>query len=127
MAKKDFTYRGKSWEELEKMSLKQFADLVPARQRRSLMRGMDHPKKKLLKDLKDGNKELETHSREMVILPEMVGSVIKVHKGNGFEAVRIEKDMIGHVLGEFALTRRSVKHSAPGIGATRSSASLSVR
>jgi len=35
--------------------------------------------------------------------------------------------MIGHRLGEFALTRKRVAHSSPGIGATRSSASLSVR
>lgn len=127
MAKKEFTYRGKAWEELEKMSIKQFADLLPARQRRSLLRGLSHPKKKLLEDIKKGKKTLETHSRDMIILPEMVGIMIKVHRGNGFEIVRVEKEMIGHFLGEFAGTRRSVRHSAPGIGATRSSASLSVR
>jgi len=37
------------------------------------------------------------------------------------------EEMIGHVFGEFALTRNRVQHSAPGIGATRSSAALSVK
>ena len=63
----------------------------------------------------------------MIILPEMVGKVIKVHRGNRFEPIRIQEEMIGHYLGEFVLTRRHVKHSAPGIGATRSSASISVK
>jgi len=39
----------------------------------------------------------------------------------------IEPEMIGHYLGEFAGTRKGVSHSAPGIGATRSSAALSVK
>ena len=63
----------------------------------------------------------------MIILPEMVGVTIKIHMGKSFVAIRIEPEMIGHVLGEFALTRKIVSHSAPGIGATRSSASMSVR
>ena len=63
----------------------------------------------------------------MVILPEMIGTTIKVHQGKEFAPVMIEQDMIGHCLGEFVLTRKRVAHSAPGIGATRSSASLSVK
>lgn len=127
MAKKEFTYRGKRWEELQAMSIKEFAELLPARMRRSLLRGLNHTQKKLLADIKKGKTTLETHSRDMIIMPEMVGTMIKVHKGNNFEILRVEKDMIGHMLGEFAITRRSVKHSSPGIGATRSSASMSVR
>ncbi|HLC85017.1 MAG TPA: ribosomal protein S19 family protein, partial [Candidatus Nanoarchaeia archaeon] len=38
-----------------------------------------------------------------------------------------QPEMLGHKLGEFAITKKRVAHSAPGIGATRSSASLSVR
>jgi len=127
MAKKEFTYRGKKLEELKSMSIKEFAEYLPARQRRSLLRGMDDVKKKLLADLKKGKKDVKTHCRDMIIVPEMVGKTVKVHKGKGFETVRIEEEMIGHCLGEFALTRSRVSHSAPGIGATRSSASLSVR
>jgi small subunit ribosomal protein S19 len=63
----------------------------------------------------------------MLILPFMVGKNVMVHDGKTFQPVFITEEMIGHRLGEFALTRRRVTHSAPGIGATRSSASLSVK
>jgi small subunit ribosomal protein S19 len=127
MAKKEFKYRGKSIEELKEMSLKQLAELFPARARRKIARGFSEEQKKLLQDIRKGKREIKTHCRDMIILPEMVGVLIKVHKGNKFEIVKIEEDMIGHYLGEFALTRNKVSHSAPGIGATRSSSSLSVR
>ena len=127
MAKKEFLYRGKKIEELQQLSIKEFAEYLPARQRRTILRGMDETMKKLLSDLKKGKNELKTHCRDMVILPEMIGKTIMVHKGKGFVAVRIEAEMIGHCLGEFALTRHKVSHSSPGIGATKSSSSLSVR
>jgi len=127
MAKKEFSYRGKKMEELQNLSIKEFAEYLPARQRRTLLRGMDETKKKLLADLKKGKNNVKTHCRDMVVLPEMVGKTIMVHKGKAFVAVRIEDEMIGHCLGEFVLTRNRVSHSAPGIGATRSSSSLSVR
>ena len=127
MAKKEFSYRGKKLEELKKLSIKELAELFPARQRRTLLRGIDENHKKILEDIRNGKKDIKTHCRDMVILPEMVGVMMKVHRGNNFEAVRIEEDMIGHCLGEFVLTRRRVAHSAPGIGATRSSSSMSVR
>ena len=63
----------------------------------------------------------------MIVLPAMVGSTIKIHRGNSFEAIMIQPEMIGHYFGEFALTRKRVAHSAPGIGATKSSAALSVK
>ena len=127
MAKKEFTYKGKTVEELKKMSMSEFAQLIPSRQRRSLKRGLTEQQKILLKKIRTNQKNIETHCRDMVIAPEMVGFTIKVHQGKEFMPVIIEADMIGHCLGEFALTRRRVEHSAPGIGATRSSASLSVK
>jgi len=127
MAKKEFSYRGKTLEELQQMSVKQLAELFPARVRRSLNRGMNDTQKKILADLNKGKKEIKTHCRGMVILPQMVGITFKVHGGKQFQMVRVEPEMIGHRLGEFALTRNRVSHSAPGIGATRSSSSLSVR
>jgi small subunit ribosomal protein S19 len=63
----------------------------------------------------------------MLILPEMVGTVIKIYTGKSFEPVEIQPEMIGHLLGEFALTRKRVAHSSPGVGATRSSANVSVK
>ncbi len=70
---------------------------------------------------------IQTWSRASTILPEMVGKTIKVYSGKEFIPVIIVEEMIGHYLGEFVLTRKRVEHSAPGIGATRSSAALSVK
>jgi small subunit ribosomal protein S19 len=127
MAKKEFSYKGKSEEEIKKMSLDQFSLIVPSRIRRSLKRGFTENQKALLKKLRNGKNNVETHSRDMVILPEMIGKTIKVYNGKVFEPVIITADMMGHVLGEFSLTRKEVRHSAPGIGATRSSAAISVK
>ena len=127
MVKKEFTYKGKTLDELKKMSLNEFAELVPARQRRSLKRGLTEQQKILLEKINKGKKNIETHCRDMIILPQMIDMVIKVHSGKTFLPVTIQNEMLGHCLGEFVLTRKKVQHSAPGIGATRSSASLSVR
>lgn len=127
MAKKEFTYKGKTVEELKRMSLTELTQIFPSRQRRSLKRGLTEKEKKLLENLKAGKNNVETHCREMIILPEMIGKTIKVHQGKEFVPVNINEEMIGHCLGEFALTRKKVEHSAPGIGATRSSASISVK
>src|SRR3989344_6585545 len=127
MAKKEFTFKGKTAEELKKLSLNEFAQLLTSRQRRTIKRGFTEQQKILLKKLRSNKKNIETHCRDMIILPEMIGKIIKVHQGKDFVPVAIEADMIGHYLGEFVLTRKKVAHSAPGIGATRSSASLSVK
>lgn len=132
MAKKEFTYRGKTLEELKTLSIQDFAKLLPSRQRRSLIRGFNDAEKKLLAKIKKykagkTKKPVKTHCRDMVILPDMVGLTIHIHKGKEFAPVLIEPDMLGHVLGEFTMNRQRVAHSAPGIGATRSSASASVK
>lgn len=127
MAKKEFSYRGKGIEELKNMSLNEIASLLPARQRRSLKRGLTEQQKILLSRIKKNKANIKTHCRDMVILPEMIGKTIKVYNGKEFAPVIIVEEMMGHCLGEYALTRRRVEHSAPGIGATRSSASLSVK
>ncbi|MEK6856791.1 MAG: 30S ribosomal protein S19 [Nanoarchaeota archaeon] len=123
----EFTYRGKTLEDLNKMEVKEFAKLLPSRQRRSLIRGLDIKEKKFLKMLKISAKPVKTHLRKAIILPEMVGKNIMLYNGKEFVPVKIEAEMLGHYLGEFALTRKNVKHSAPGVGATKSSAAVSVR
>jgi len=129
---KEFKYRGYSLEQLQNMSLKEFAKLLPARERRSLIRGLTEEQKKLLKKIeayKQGKlkKPIKTHCRDMVILPQMVGIQIGVHNGKEFQFIEIKPEMIGHRLGEFVLTTKKVQHSAPGIGATRSSIAISVK
>ena len=124
-----FKYRGYTLEELKKMNMDQFIQLLPARARRSLKRGLPPRQKKLLERLrrayraKKRGKDLltRTHVRDMVIFPEMVGLKIGVYNGRIFEVVDIKPEMIGHYLGEFSLTRKRVQHGSPGIGATRSS------
>lgn len=120
-------FRGKKLDEIKKMDVQEFMKLIPARQRRTLKRGMPEQHKVFLENLRAGEKDPKTHCRDMIILPEMLGKLIKVYNGKDFLPVNIEPDMLGHRLGEFAQTRKKVGHSAPGIGATRSSASLSVR
>jgi small subunit ribosomal protein S19 len=127
MAKKEFTYRGKKLEELKELSLTEFAELLPSRARRSLKRGLTEQQKILLKKIKNNKQNVETHCRDMIVLPEMIGGTIKIHNGKTFVQVAIVEEMVGHYLGEFSLTRNRVEHSAPGIGATRSSAALSVK
>lgn len=127
MAKKEFRYRGKTVDELKKMSLLELAEYLPSRQRRSLKRGLTEQQKILLKKIRQSKKDVRTHCRNMIILPEMIGKKLLVYMGKEFKAVEIKEDMIGHYLGEFVLTRKRVEHSAPGIGATRSSSSLSVK
>ena len=127
MARKEFTYRGKSLAEVQSMSHKEFETLLNARQRRSLKRGLSDINKKLLADVKKGKANIRTHARDMVVFPDMVNKTIRIHNGKEFVAVIILPEMVGHYLGEFVMTRKKVAHHAPGIGATRSSASLSVK
>lgn len=127
MTKKEFMFKGKTIDELKRFSLNELAQLLTARQRRTIKRGFTDQQKILLKKLRSNKKNIETHCRDMIVLPEMIGKTIKLHQGKEFISVTIESDMVGHYLGEFALTRKKVVHSAPGIGATRSSASLSVK
>ncbi len=124
---KEFTWRGKSEEEIKKLSLKEFSLLVPARQRRTLERGFTVFQKRLLKRLEAGENNVKTHCRDLIILPLMVGKTLRIYNGKEYFSVIIAADMIGHYLGEFSHTRKNVTHSAAGIGATRSSKSVSAR
>ncbi|UTF55292.1 30S ribosomal protein S19 [Natronosalvus rutilus] len=123
----EFTYRGHTLEELQEMELEEVADVLPARQRRSIVRGLSVEQEKLLEkarkkdEQETANSPIRTHLRNMPVLPEFVGLTFAVYTGQSFERVRIEPEMIGHYLGEFQLTRTSVTHGQAGIGATRSS------
>ena len=123
----DFTFRGHTLDELQDMELEEVAELLPARQRRSIERGLTEEKQKLLAKAREAEEEatannpIRTHLRDMPVLPEMVNLTFAVHNGQEFERVRVEPEMLGHYLGEFQLTRSSVEHGQAGIGATRSS------
>ena len=126
---KEFIYRGMNLDELKKLEIREFARYLPSRKKRSLLRQFDRLEKfvdRCRMKIKK-NKKIRTHDRDIIIIPEMVEMTVYVHNGKTFEPVKIEGEMIGHRLGEFSLTRKKVEHSAPGIGATRSSAALSVK
>jgi len=126
---REFMYRGLTLNQLQNMSMDEFIGLLPSRQRRSLHRGLQPEQRILLEKVrrakedlrKGGTSVVKTHVRDMIILPEMVGVVIHVHNGKEFVQVEIKPEMIGHYLGEFAVTNKPVKHGTPGIGASRSS------
>ena len=122
-----FLLKGKTAEELQKMSLEDFAKLIPSRSRRNLLRGFDDDEKKFLEKLRTSEKPVRTHMREMVIIPEMLSKKILVHNGKEWVPVDIKPEMLGHRVGEFALTRKRVQHSAPGVGATKSSKFLPLK
>ncbi len=124
---KEFIFYGKSMEELKKLSLTEFAELLPSRERRTLIRGFSETEKKLLEKIRKNKKNIRTHCRDMIIIPELINTSLKLHNGKEWIMLNILPEMVGHRLGEFVLTRKSIKHSSPGVGATRSSAALSVR
>jgi small subunit ribosomal protein S19 len=119
--KKEFVYRGKTLEELQAMSIEEFTDLLPARARRSVIRGMQTKNPTFFKHLERGDKVIRTHAREIIILPHMVNRKLAIHDGKSFVEITVTSEMIGHTAGEFALTRKQVKHTGVGVGATRSS------
>jgi small subunit ribosomal protein S19 len=126
---KEFMYRGHTLNSLQGMSMDEFINLLPSRQRRSLQRGLTPEQRILLGKMREAQEVLKkgkdvtikTHVRDLIILPEMVGMKILVHNGKEFLPVQIRPEMIGHYLGEFAITNKPVRHGTPGIGASRSS------
>jgi len=127
MARK-FSYKGHSIEELQNMPFEQFMLLVNSKARRSLRR-MGYKIKKLLLKIKNAkpNKIIKTQVREMVVVPQMVGRRFQVYNGKEYMEVLIRPEMLGKRLGDFSHTIKLVKHSGPGIGATRGSKAVELK
>ena len=124
---KELKWRGLNAEEVKALSMDKFLEMVPSRQRRSLARGYTTDQKALLKKINAGESNLKTHSRNMIVLPLMVGLTIGVYTGKEFMKILVTLDMLGHRLGEFAHTRKPVSHSSAGVGSTRSSKAVTAR
>ena len=81
---------------------------------RSLKKGpfVDESLMKKVKEMNENNKKtvIKTWSRRSTIFPDFVGHTIAVHNGKDFIPVYITEDMVGHKLGEFALTRKFGGH-----------------
>jgi small subunit ribosomal protein S19 len=111
---KDKFYRGVNTLELKNLSLREFAKFVKANPRRAILRNAHVIEKFIQKCEKRNaqNKPIKTHDRTLVVVPKMIGKTIHVYNGKEFLKVEIADEMLGHRLGEFALTRKIAKHTS---------------
>ena len=94
-----FTYRGVDLDQLLDMNNEQLMELFPCRVRRKISRGLKRKPMALIKKLRKKKKEcpinekpdvVKTHLRDMIIVPEMTGSVVGVYNGKTFNQVEIK-------------------------------------
>ena len=94
-----YSYRGVDLDQLLDLSNEQLMELVHCRARRRFSRGMKRKPLQLMKRLRKAKKEagpmekpecIKTHLRDMIIVPEMIGSVIGVYNGKVFNQVEIK-------------------------------------
>ncbi|ODN74771.1 40S ribosomal protein S15 [Cryptococcus amylolentus CBS 6039] len=117
---KKYQYRGVELDNLLDLSNEDFIELVHARARRRFQRGLKRRPLGLIKKLRKAKTEagpnekpamVKTHLRDMIIVPEMIGSVVGVYNGKTFTTVEVKPEMTGHYLGEFSITYKPVGHS----------------
>jgi small subunit ribosomal protein S19 len=127
---REFKFKGYLPEQLQALPIESLLPLLNSRQRRSLDKRvgkfMTDEKRKLREEIKRNREgkstnEIKTHLRDMIILPDMIGVIIKVHNGKEFVPVSIRPEMVGHYVGEYSITNKRVQHGAPGVGSSRSS------
>ncbi|KAI0505598.1 ribosomal protein S15, eukaryotic/archaeal [Xylaria bambusicola] len=134
-----FSYRGVELDDLLELGSDDLRTLFHARARRRLSRGLRRKPMGLVRKLRvakqnaapnekarirsqsDIPAECKTHLRNMIVVPELIGSVVAVYNGKVFNSIEIRPEMVGHYLGEFSISYTPVKHGRPGIGATHSS------
>jgi small subunit ribosomal protein S15e len=121
---KQFFYRGIEVQNLVGIPKAELLNLLHARARRKFARGLKPGHLHLLKRLRKAKKEagdekpalVKTRHRDLIIVPEMVGSVVGVYNGKSYVTVEIKPDMLGHYVGEFSITYRPVRHGKSGAG-----------
>jgi small subunit ribosomal protein S19 len=118
MARKEFTFRGRTAGELAAMSIDELALILPSNERRKIRRGFTPEEKSLLRKLAKRDR-IKTQAREMIVLPSMFGKTIMVHSGKEYLPVLVQPEMVGRRLGSYVLTRKMVKHSAAGVSAAK--------
>jgi len=121
---RELFYRGKSLDYLKSLDAREVAKYLPSRSRRTVLRNFQAIEKFISRCEKKiaRKKKIRTQLRDIVVMPKMVGMQIGIYTGKEFKDVLITNSMMGHRLGEFALTREKVTHGEPGIGSTKSSA-----
>ena len=102
-----------AWRRLLDLSSEQLRDVVHARARRRFNRGLKRKPMGLIKKLRKAKQEakpnekpdlVKTHLRNMIVVPEMIGSVIGIYSGKEFNQVEIKPEMVGFYLGEFSIS-----------------------
>jgi len=121
--KRIFKYRGKTIEELKLLEVREFAKLLTSRSRRTVLRNFQKIETFLSRSKKKiaNGKPVKTHQREIVVVPQMVGMKMQIYNGREFVPIEVVGEMLGHMLGEFAITRVKPKHEKKGVGATKGS------
>ncbi|KAL3475804.1 ribosomal protein S19-domain-containing protein [Aspergillus californicus] len=108
-----FTYRGIDLDQLLDLSSEQLRDVVHARARRRFNRGLKRKPMGLIKKLRKAKQEakpnekpdlVKTHLRDMIVVPEMIGSVVGIYSGKEFNQIEVKPEMVGHYLGEFSIS-----------------------
>merc|ERR1712164_82057 len=104
-----FSFRGIDLDTLLGLSKKDLMGMLLARQRRRLStRGLQPKTQTLINKLRAAKKAappgekpalVKTHLRNMIILPEMIGSVVGVYNGKSFTTVEVKPEMTAHYLG----------------------------
>jgi len=123
----EFKFRGHTLSELQKMSLLDFANIAGTRAKRHLRRNHSDAFYERIEKNKRAAKKIRTHRRDIVVTPKMVGKTIYVYNGKEFIQVDVVPEMLSHYLGEFAFTRKRIRHGKAGIGATKSSTAVAAR
>lgn len=79
---------------------------------RSLKKGpyVDPNLKEKLEDADPDGEPIKTWARDSVVTPEMIGYTFSVHNGKEHIPVKVNEEMVGHKLGEFARTKKFNKH-----------------
>jgi len=116
-------------DQVKAMSIDDFIKNIPSKPRRTMKR-MGQQIRKFLEKYRDDKKKgkvHKTHFREMVVLPEMLDTQVLVYDGKTYVTVQCTPEMLGHRLGEYSITTKLVKHSGPGIGATRGSKTVELK
>merc|ERR1711879_681745 len=118
-----YSYRGIDLEKLLDLSNQDLMELFRSRQRRKFSRGIKRNYVTVLKKLRKAKREtaygekpeaVKTHLRNMVIVPEMIGSVVGVYNGKQYINVEVKPEMIGHYLAEFSITYKPIRHGRSG-------------
>ena len=95
------------------LSSEQLRDVVHARARRRFNRGLKRKPMGLIKKLRKAKQEarpnekpdlVKTHLRDMIVVPEMIGSIIGIYSGKAFNQIEVKPEMVGHYLAEFSIS-----------------------